>query len=66
MAPLRLDLTDERMLADVRMRRPLDEALAARLSPACSSREAEESVVDEEEDAPSPASPSRSPWSDSH
>jgi 5'-nucleotidase len=48
MTPLRLDLTDEATLASCRKRRPLDEQLAATVSPPVSSPEAAKKVVEEE------------------
>lgn len=48
MTPLRLDLTDEAMLAACRDQRPLDEQLAATVSPPVSSPEAAKQVVEEE------------------
>ncbi len=54
MTPLRLDLTDERLLAQCREQRPLDEALAARVSPPQSSPEAAKQVRDEEASPPPP------------
>lgn len=52
MTPLRVDLTDEEQLARVCARRPLDEAIAAAVSPATSSPEAARSVREEEASAP--------------
>ena len=48
MTPLRLDVTDEAMLASCRAQRPLDEQLAATVSPPVSSPEAVKKVVEEE------------------
>jgi 5'-nucleotidase len=48
LTPLRLDLTDESRLDEMRLRIPLDEALANRLSPIVSSQEAAKSVRDDE------------------
>jgi 5'-nucleotidase len=48
MTPLRLDLTDERALDDMRARHPLDEAVAAVVSPPTSSPEEAKSVRDDE------------------
>jgi 5'/3'-nucleotidase len=48
LTPLRLDLTDDLQLDDARARRPLDEELAAELSPARSSPAAERSIRNEE------------------
>jgi 5'-nucleotidase len=50
--PLRLDLTDEARLGEVRHRRPLDEALAFAVSPLTSSPEAAEAVRNDEAAAP--------------
>jgi 5'-nucleotidase len=50
--PLRLDLTDEARLADVRERHPLDEAVAAAVSPPTSSPEAARAVREDEAPAP--------------
>ena len=46
--PLCLDLTDHRLLANCRAERPLDEELAAKVSPPISSPEAAEQVREEE------------------
>jgi 5'-nucleotidase len=46
--PLRLDLTDEQQLGAMRIRRPLDESLAAAVSPPTSSPEAAKTVRDDE------------------
>ena len=54
MTPLRLDLTDERTLEQVRTRRPLDEVLAAAVSPGKSSPQAAESVREDEAPAAIP------------
>jgi hypothetical protein len=51
---LRLDLTDEAQLSAVRAKRPLDEALAAAISPARSSEQAAESVHEDEASAAIP------------
>ena len=48
LTPLRLDLTDELVLAACRDQRPLDEQLAATVSPPVSSPEAAKKVVEEE------------------
>jgi 5'-nucleotidase len=48
LTPLRVDLTDEVALEEARARRPLDEAMAAIVSPATSSPEAAESVRKDE------------------
>jgi 5'-nucleotidase len=48
MTPLRLDLTDERQLGQVRRDQPLDEALAMAVSPVTSSPEAVEAVREDE------------------
>jgi 5'-nucleotidase len=48
MTPLRLDLTDEKQLENARTNRPLDEALAAAVSPVMSSPEAAQSVREDE------------------
>lgn len=64
LTPLRLDLTDETRLTEVRQRRPLDEALAAAVSPVTSTPEAAQSVREDEAAVPivshEPAEPSRS------
>src|SRR5262245_4580706 len=52
LTPLRLDLTDEEKLKEVRARRPLDDAMAAVVSPARSSPEAAQSVRDDEASGP--------------
>jgi 5'-nucleotidase len=52
LTPLRLDLTDEEKLKEVRARRPLDEAMAAVVSPARFSAEAAQSVRDDEASGP--------------
>jgi 5'-nucleotidase len=52
LTPLRLDLTDEEKLEEVRARRPLDEAMAAVVSPARASAEAAQSVHDDEASGP--------------
>jgi 5'-nucleotidase len=51
LTPLRLDLTDDEQLGQVRARRPLDQAIAAAVSPPTSSPEAARSV--REDEAPS-------------
>jgi 5'-nucleotidase len=48
LTPLRLDLTDEQQLGVMRLRHPLDETLAAAVSPSTSSPEAVQSVRDDE------------------
>src|SRR5262245_48748886 len=48
LTPLRLDLTDAHPLEDVRTRRPLDEVLAAAVSPGKSSPQAAQSVREDE------------------
>ena len=48
MTPLRLDLTDEAGLAACRERRPMDEAIAATMSPPKSSPEAAKKVIEDE------------------
>jgi 5'-nucleotidase len=48
LTPLRLDLTDEQQLGAMRLRHPLDESLAAAVSPPTSSPEAARSVRDDE------------------
>ena len=48
MTPLRIDLTDERTLTDLVVRRPLDRAVAATVSPALSSPAAAEAVRKDE------------------
>jgi 5'-nucleotidase len=48
LTPLRLDLTDDRRLSELRRRRPLDEAAAWAISPASSSPEAAERVRQDE------------------
>ncbi|MGH9147573.1 MAG: 5'/3'-nucleotidase SurE [Vicinamibacterales bacterium] len=52
LTPLRLDLTDEEQLARAYARHPLDEAIAAAVSPATSSPEAARSVREDEASAP--------------
>jgi 5'-nucleotidase len=54
LTPLRLDLTDERALDEARTRRPLDEVLAATVSPGKSSPQAAESVREDEAPAAIP------------
>ncbi|MNC99660.1 5'-nucleotidase SurE [compost metagenome] len=53
MTPLCLDLTDHKLLEQCREQRPLDEALAAKVSPPRSSPDAVKKV--EEEEATPPA-----------
>jgi 5'-nucleotidase len=48
MTPLRLDLTDEAALAACRQQRPMDESLAATVSPPKSSPEAAKKVIEDE------------------
>jgi 5'-nucleotidase len=48
LTPLRLDLTDESRLAEVRARRPLDEEMASAISPAKSSPEKAKTVREDE------------------
>jgi 5'-nucleotidase len=48
MTPLRLDPTDEQQLDDMRRRHPLDESLAAAVSPPTPSPEAEKTVREDE------------------
>jgi 5'-nucleotidase len=55
LTPLRLDLTDDAQLREVSVDIPLDEALAAAVSPPKSSEEAAESVRGDEATAPIPA-----------
>jgi len=57
LTPLRLDLTDEGQLRTIRTNRPLDEALAADVSPARSSEETAESVRGDEAATQSVSSP---------
>lgn len=52
LTPVSLDLTDERTLADLRARHPLDEKVAHATSPAVSSPEAAQSVREDEAQAP--------------
>lgn len=52
LTPLRLDLTDEEQLARAYARHPLDEAIAAAVSPATSSPEAARSVREDEASTP--------------
>ena len=68
LTPLRLDLTDERQLEEVRGRMPLDDQLARTISPETSSPEAAQSVRDDEADVsltktgpPAPAGAGRVP-----
>ena len=48
LTPLRLDLTDEQQVREMRARRPLDEALATAVSPPTSSPDAAKTVRDDE------------------
>jgi 5'-nucleotidase len=70
LTPLRLDLTDERQLAAMHVRHPLDEGTAAQTSAPRSSPEAEQAVREDEAEAPlatavrGPAAPQ--PRSDDH
>jgi 5'-nucleotidase len=48
LTPLRIDLTDEAQLAQIRTRHPLDEAVAAAVSPQVSSPEAAQKVREDE------------------
>jgi 5'-nucleotidase len=52
LTPLRLDITDEARLTEVRRRRPLDEALAAAVSEVTSSPEAARAVREDEAAVP--------------
>jgi hypothetical protein len=52
MTPLRLDLTDEKQLGDVRRRTPLDEAVALAVSPPTSTPEAAAAVRADEATEP--------------
>ena len=52
LTPIKLDLTDERAVADLRARHPLDDAMARATSPAVSSPEAAQSVREDEAEAP--------------
>ena len=54
LTPLRLDLTDESQLDAVRANHPLDEAVAAAVSPSRSSAQAAEAVVEDEAPASIP------------
>ena len=54
MTPLRLDLTDGHALEEVRVRRPLDEVLAAAVSPGKSSPQAAKTVSEDEAPAAIP------------
>jgi 5'-nucleotidase len=54
LTPLRLDLTDGHALEEARARRPLDEVLAAAVSPGKSSAQAAEAVREEEAPAAIP------------
>lgn len=58
LTPLRLDLTDEQALSQARLDWPLDEALAAAVSPRTSSPEAAKSVREDEAPAAIPESTS--------
>jgi 5'-nucleotidase len=60
MTPLRLDLTDGNALEEARTRRPLDEALAAAVSPGTSSPQAAQSVREDESPAAIPTAPGES------
>jgi 5'-nucleotidase len=59
--PLRLDLTDGHALEDARARRPLDEVLAATVSPGKSSPQAAQSVREDESPAAIPKAVSNEP-----
>ncbi len=61
MTPLRLDLTDGHSLEEVRARRPLDEVLAAAVSPGKSSPQAAQSVREDEAPAAIPKAPGGEP-----
>ncbi len=52
MTPIKLDLTDERAVADLRALRPRDDAVARAVSPPVSSAEAAKSVREDEAAAP--------------
>jgi hypothetical protein len=54
LTPLRLDLTDIDALGDARARRPLDEVLAATVSPGKSSPQAAQAVREDEAPAAIP------------
>ena len=54
LTPLRLDLTDGHALEEARVRRPLDEVLAAAVSPGKSSPQAAQSVREDEAPAAIP------------
>jgi len=54
LTPLRLDLTDAHALEEIRVRRPLDEILAAAVSPGKSSPQAAQSVREDEAPAAIP------------
>jgi 5'-nucleotidase len=56
LTPLRLDLTDERQLQEVRAHRPLDEERAAASSPSTSSREQVQAVREDEATTSMPSS----------
>jgi 5'-nucleotidase len=57
LTPLRLDLTDGHALEDARRRRPLDEVIAAAVSPGKSSPQAAQSVHEDESPAAIPKAP---------
>jgi 5'-nucleotidase len=57
LTPLRLDLTDEHALEDARTRRPLDEVIAAAVSPGKSSAQAAQSVHEDESPVAIPKAP---------
>jgi 5'-nucleotidase len=57
LTPLRLDLTDEALLRAVRASQPLDEAMAAAVSPPKSSEQAAESIREDEAPASIPVKP---------
>ena len=61
LTPLRLDLTDETQLRAVRANHPLDEGLAAAVSPSRSSEEAAQSVREDEGPAAIPVNSGPSP-----
>ena len=58
LTPLRLDLTDGHALEDARARRPLDEVIAAAVSPGKSSPQAAQSVREDEV----PGRDTEGPW----
>ncbi|HTE52571.1 MAG TPA: 5'/3'-nucleotidase SurE [Kofleriaceae bacterium] len=60
LTPLRLDLTDEATLADLRARIPLDEAVAAAISPPRSSPADVKTVREDEDEAAAPLDESAS------